>query len=233
MVSTGHHPPQRRQLSRWLSGGVNDRISWNDFSETCVLLDEGPQEDFAGALLLDESEAIRRCQEGQRDPFRFLVERYGKVLYGTAYRMTRDRGLAEDLVQEAFLRVWRGMPSFRGGGNFKAWIVRILVNHVMSERRKKRVREVPLVEAIASSQNPEAGEKLVLNYVDTFELVLKDNTYEGKTTVQVAFINDPRKSKFGDGELSVLSKGLEGDFLAAKKNRASLPPLASPDDVDI
>ena len=111
---------------------------------------------------MDESEAIRRCQEGQRDPFRFLVERYGKVLYGTAYRMTRDRGLAEDLVQEAFLRVWRGMPSFRGGGNFKAWIVRILVNHVMSERRKKRVREEPLVEAIASSQNPEAGEKLVL-----------------------------------------------------------------------
>jgi len=90
------------------------------------------------------------------------VERYTRVLYGTAYRMTRDPGLAEDLVQETFLRAWRGMPSFQGGGNFKAWVVRILMNHAVSKRRKKRVREAPLAEAMASSQDLEAGEELAL-----------------------------------------------------------------------
>jgi len=111
---------------------------------------------------LDEPEAIRRCQLGELDPFRFLVERYGKTLYGTAYLMTRDQGLAEDLVQETFLRAWRGMPSFRHSGSFKAWIVRILVNRAMSERRKRRVPEAPLAEAATSSGDQNGVEEMVL-----------------------------------------------------------------------
>ena len=68
---------------------------------------------------MDEAEVIHRCQRGERDAFRFIVERYGKVLYGTAYMMTRDRALAEDMVQEAFLLAWRNISSFRLGTSFK------------------------------------------------------------------------------------------------------------------
>ena len=111
---------------------------------------------------MDELEAIRRCQEGERGPFRLLVDRYEEVLYGTAYLMTRDHGLAEEMVQETFLRAWRAIPSLRGH-SFKAWVVRILVNHVMSERRKKRVQETALVEATVSSEEGSQVEEAVLH----------------------------------------------------------------------
>jgi len=110
---------------------------------------------------LDESEAIQGCHQGDRNHFKLLVERYGRVLYGTAYRMTGDRSLAEDMVQETFLRAWRAIPSFRGG-SFKAWIVRILVNHVMGERRKNRMQETPLSEMQAVAGASNEGEELVL-----------------------------------------------------------------------
>ena len=85
---------------------------------------------------MDETEVIRRCQDGESEAFRFVVERYGKVLYGTAYMMTRDRSLAEDLVQEAFLLAWRNISAFRSGTNLRAWLLRILVNRTRTELRK-------------------------------------------------------------------------------------------------
>ena len=103
---------------------------------------------------MDEAEAIRRSQIGESDAFRFLVERYGKVFFGTAYQMTQDRVLAEDMVQKAFLLAWRGLHSFRAGTNFKAWLVRILVNRTMADRRKKRIPEVQLESSLAPSTNP-------------------------------------------------------------------------------
>ena len=53
---------------------------------------------MAGVLHLNEEEVIRRCQEGERDAYRFVVEWYGRLLFGTAYLMTRDRQHRDILV---------------------------------------------------------------------------------------------------------------------------------------
>ncbi len=111
---------------------------------------------------LDEGEAIRRLQDGEREAFRFVVERYGKVLYGTAYMMTRDRPLAEDLVQEALLLAWRNISAFQPGTNLKAWLLRILVNRTISEQRKKRVTQIELEEGAAALSGPDPGEEMLL-----------------------------------------------------------------------
>ena len=81
--------------------------------------------------------AIVLCQDGNRDAFRYLVERYKDVLYGTACLMTGSRIHAEDYVQEALLAAWRGIRGFRKGLPFKPWLVRILVNVVLSQRRRR------------------------------------------------------------------------------------------------
>ena len=108
---------------------------------------------------MDEADLVRRCQQGDEAAFQLLVERYLRPLYGTAYLMTRDRALAEDLVQDTFLHAWRGIPSLRSVGSVKAWLVRILVRHVLDQRRQ-RVPEAPLVgevPAMADTHDVEAA----------------------------------------------------------------------------
>jgi RNA polymerase sigma-70 factor (ECF subfamily) len=100
-----------------------------------------------GAHQLTESEEaalVRLCQERDKDAFRTLVERYEKVMFGTAYFMTRDRVLAEDAMQEALIQIWKYLPSLRQDASLKSWLVRIVVNEVNQQRRKKQVPTVPL-----------------------------------------------------------------------------------------
>jgi RNA polymerase sigma-70 factor (ECF subfamily) len=85
--------------------------------------------------VMTDNEIIRRCQAGDREAFRTVVEKYQNILYGTAYLMTGNRTAAEDHVQEAFLSAWKGVGNFRSGYPLKPWLVRILVNKVLSYQR--------------------------------------------------------------------------------------------------
>src|SRR3954452_11595935 len=66
-------------------------------------------------------------------------------LYGAAMRLTRNRSDAEDLVQETYLRAFRGFSGFQEGTNLKAWLYRILTNSFINTYRKKQ-REPQTVE---------------------------------------------------------------------------------------
>ena len=91
---------------------------------------------------MTDNEAIMRCQDGDRDAFRHLVEQYKDVLFGTAVLMTGNRAIAEEQVQEALLSAWRGIRGFRRGNPVKPWLLRILVNAVLSQQRKRAVETV-------------------------------------------------------------------------------------------
>ena len=93
---------------------------------------------------MTDNEAILRCQDGDRDAFRHLVERYKDVLFGTAVLMTGNRAVAEEQVQEALLSAWRGIQGFRRGSPVKPWLLRILVNAVLSQQRKRTIPTVQL-----------------------------------------------------------------------------------------
>ena len=93
---------------------------------------------------MTDNEAIARCQDGDRDAFRHLVEQYRDVLFGTAVLMTGNRAVAEEQVQEALLSAWRGIRGFRPGLPVKPWLLRILVNAVLSQQRRRRHPTVSL-----------------------------------------------------------------------------------------
>ena len=97
--------------------------------------------------MMTDDEAIRLCQEGGRDAFGHLVERYKDTLFGTAVLMKGSRTAAEDHVQDALLAAWRGISGFRRGRPFKPWVVRILVNGIVSRGRRRAVATAPLDEA--------------------------------------------------------------------------------------
>ena len=93
---------------------------------------------------MTDHEAILRCQDGDREAFRHLVDQYKDVLFGTAVLMTGNRAVAEEQVQEALLSAWRGIRGFRPGSPVKPWLVRILVNAVLSQQRRRVIPTVNL-----------------------------------------------------------------------------------------
>ena len=106
---------------------------------------------------ITDNEAIVRCQAGDRDAFRHLVEQYKDVLFGTAVLMTGNRAVAEEQVQEALLSAWRGIRGFRRGNPVKPWLMRILVNAVLAQQRKRAIPTTPLNEFPIPTEEGQSG----------------------------------------------------------------------------
>lgn len=85
----------------------------------------------------DERDIVLRCQAGDASAFALIVRRYGDLLLGTAVLMLRDRGEAEDAVQDALVSGWRGMGSFDTTRPLRPWLLRVLVNEVLQRQRRK------------------------------------------------------------------------------------------------
>jgi RNA polymerase sigma-70 factor, ECF subfamily len=86
----------------------------------------------------DEREIIRRCRDGDESAFASLVDAYKDLVFALSFRLTGSRDLAEDLAQEVFLRVHRGLPYFRGEARLATWIYRIVANLATESRFHRR-----------------------------------------------------------------------------------------------
>lgn len=81
-----------------------------------------------------EHELIERCRQGDDIAFRELVDQFKGVVFALTARSVADRARAEELAQEVFLRVYRGLPLFRGESRLSTWIYRITINLLSQER---------------------------------------------------------------------------------------------------
>jgi len=79
---------------------------------------------------------VQRCQEGEREAFAELVDRYKHRIHWMARRMVGPPE-DEDLTQEVFIRVYQALPGFRRGSKFSTWIYKITHNLCLSELRKR------------------------------------------------------------------------------------------------
>ena len=98
----------------------------------------------------EQAALVRRCQSGDTEAFRTLIEAYKNTLFGVAYLMTHDRAAAEDAVQEGLVQIWRHLPSLRDPGRIKPWLIRIVVNEVNRQFRRKTAPSLPLEAADAA-----------------------------------------------------------------------------------
>src|SRR5213596_142601 len=92
---------------------------------------------------MNERELVERCRRGDEGAFQELVDRYKDLVFALIARTVQDRSRAEDLAQDVFLRVHRGLPYFRGEARLSTLIYRIVAN-VCTQARSRPVREVPL-----------------------------------------------------------------------------------------
>src|SRR5215203_6715793 len=105
---------------------------------------------------LDERALIERCRGGDDQAFAELVAAYKDLVYSMVARLTHDRSLADDLAQEVFLRVHRGLPYFRGDARLSTWIYRIVAN-VCFEARNRRPADLSLDDERDGARSLEPG----------------------------------------------------------------------------
>jgi len=94
----------------------------------------------------DEARWIARAGEGDAVAFRRLVEAHSGALYRVCARITGDRAIAEDAVQEAFFNAYRHLRDFDGRAAFSTWLHRIGVNAALEQMRRRGRGEVTLPE---------------------------------------------------------------------------------------
>src|SRR5262245_35391743 len=92
--------------------------------------------------LADERLLVRRAQQGDLCAYDELVQRYQERIYATLYHMTANHEDASDLAQEAFIKAFRALKSFKGDSSFFTWVYRIAVNKTINflKQRKKRTQ---------------------------------------------------------------------------------------------
>ncbi len=97
----------------------------------------------------DERQLIERIQAGNREAFEELLDAYEVRVYRLALRFTGSVPDAEDVTQEIFLGIYKGLGNFRGNSALGTWIYRVAMNHCLEYRRKRRLDTLPLDEEIA------------------------------------------------------------------------------------
>jgi RNA polymerase sigma-70 factor, ECF subfamily len=83
-----------------------------------------------------ERELVERCRSGDEGAFQELVDRYKDLVFALIARTIQDRSRSEDLAQEVFLRIHRGLPYFRGEARLSTWIYRIVANVCLQDHQR-------------------------------------------------------------------------------------------------
>jgi RNA polymerase sigma-70 factor, ECF subfamily len=105
----------------------------------------------------NDADAVARARAGDREAFRELVERHSRRVFQLAFRLTGNEEDAEDVVQDTFLRAYRGLSRFEERAQFLTWIHRIASNCAMDLARRRPLRS-DRVEEFDERRPPASGD---------------------------------------------------------------------------
>ena len=88
--------------------------------------------------MLNDDAIIEGCMAGKRSAQSALYRKYASVMLAVCLRYARDRDEAEDILQEAFMKIFTNISSYRREGSFEGWMKRIMINHALNYFRKNR-----------------------------------------------------------------------------------------------
>jgi RNA polymerase sigma-70 factor (ECF subfamily) len=140
-------------------------------------------------------EAARRRDEGA---YRELVEPWRRELHAHCYRMLGSVHDAEDALQDALLRAWRGLPRFEGRSSMRTWLYRVATNACLDVAARRPPRQLPVDRVAAAEVHSEPGRPLLESvWIEPYpdhELGLEDGfagpeaRYERRESVELAFV---------------------------------------------
>ncbi|MFD2522370.1 RNA polymerase sigma factor [Emticicia soli] len=168
---------------------------------------------------MTEAELIKACLENNRFAQRTLYDRYKRAMYTLAYRLTSDFDEANDVLQDAFLDVFRKLENYRGEATLGAWIRAIVVRKAYRKLEKPKmwqlIEEIPEETSVdwGDAINAEYLEKAIQALPEGFRTVFILIEVEGYTHKEVA-------------EILSISEGTSKSqlFYAKKRLREMLKP---------
>jgi RNA polymerase sigma-70 factor, ECF subfamily len=130
--------------------------------------------------LLADEDLISLVGDGDAQAFALLYDRHSRVAFSLAHRMLGERQAAEDLAQEAFIKIWRGAPSYRAGrGGVRTWILSVVRNQGIDQLRANATRRRTLERVQASTPRSQPSEA----FVETWRNSQRDQVREALNTL--------------------------------------------------
>ncbi len=112
----------------------------------------------------DDSVLIERARRGDVEAYGDLVKRYQALAQRTAFVVTRDADLSEDVAQEAFVKAYRALERFRPGAPFRPWLLRIVANEAINRARsasRHPAASLALAESVPADPTGSPEERLL------------------------------------------------------------------------
>jgi RNA polymerase sigma-70 factor (ECF subfamily) len=107
----------------------------------------------------DDAHLIAETLKGSETAFRRLVERYHSIIHSVVRGVLGDRDDVEDVVQEALIKMYRGLPRFRGDAKFSTWVYRIARNEAIDAVSRRRLETQPLDDLDVEDSRGEAPDE--------------------------------------------------------------------------
>lgn len=96
---------------------------------------------------------IERVKAGERAAFKILVNKYKDDAFSLACSILKEEQLAEDILQEVFIKVYDKISTFKYQSSFYTWLYRIVVNRCYNETRKRRFKREMIVEKVSDKES--------------------------------------------------------------------------------
>lgn len=100
-----------------------------------------------------DDEFVERAANGDEAAFEALMRRHNRLLFRTARSILKVDAEAEDALQEAYLRAWRSLSTFRAESKFSTWLVRIVINEALGRLRRRGSNVFPLDSAMNAADS--------------------------------------------------------------------------------
>jgi len=164
-AKTSHDSEDARTPQLSPSNGVQPGVSTATLDQA-MLLGATPQlpsvySTRPGAEGQSDADIMLRVKAGDQSAFEYLVQKYRRPMVSFMYRMARNSGIAEDLAQEVFLRVYRSRETYEPSAKFSTWLYRIATNLAVNHARDTR-HERPEVQVSLDEPDEESGTTLEL-----------------------------------------------------------------------
>lgn len=176
---------------------------------------------------ITDSDLVGKCQRGDKSSFRIIYQRYHHKVRATLYKIC-GREFLDDLQQEVFLKVWRGLPRLRNPDYFSTWLYRICWNVASDfslkrkkDRQRQQVEMSDMTQALANHHNASyygGNQKLLhLHYQDLIAKALQNLSLDHRAVIVLHDLEDLQQKEIAE-ILSIPLGTVKSRLFSARKN---------------